>query len=229
MTTGICSATDDGVTVTGSPGPGALTVSGYSSDPAGAPSFTSTGEYFDVEVASGSAFSSVTVKDCNLAGGMVLHWWNPASSTWETVSPVSGPSGTPACLTATLSSTSTPTIAELTGTVFAIGTKAPPPAPAVTRVAGSTADATAAAEFTRTFPFTKGTCPTTRDAVLATTKEYNDALSSQFLAQSLATGTLLTPTTHLATVTAATLEKEGIKTVYVVGGPLAITTTVVKA
>lgn len=103
-------------------------------------------------------------------------------------------------------------------------------------VYGSTADATAAAEFQRTFPSTKLTttkgtkvhksCPATRAAVIATTVVYQDALSSQFLAQDLTTGTLLTPTTSLAQVTATTLRKEGINTVYVVGGPLAITTAV---
>ncbi|HTX63820.1 MAG TPA: cell wall-binding repeat-containing protein [Acidimicrobiales bacterium] len=96
-------------------------------------------------------------------------------------------------------------------------------------VYGQTPDATAAAEFARAFPSTKSSCPTSRDAVLATTKEYQDALSSQFLAEDLTTGTLLTPTTGLASVTATTLKKEGIATVYVVGGPLAVTTTVVTA
>jgi parallel beta-helix repeat protein len=99
----------------------------------------------------------------------------------------------------------------------------------VTAVYGQTADATAAAEFTRAFPYTRDSCPPTRAAVVASTKEYQDALSSQFLAQSLTTGTLLTPTTSLSSATAAALKEEGITTVYIVGGPLAITTTVSKA
>jgi putative cell wall-binding protein len=110
-------------------------------------------------------------------------------------------------------------------------TSSPPPASATaatTRVYGETADATAAAEFTRAFPPTTDSCPGSRAAILATTREYDDALSSQFLAQSLTTGTLLTPTESLSTVTASSLKVEGIKTVYVVGGPLAIATTVVK-
>ncbi|MDA8073741.1 MAG: cell wall-binding repeat-containing protein [Actinomycetota bacterium] len=101
--------------------------------------------------------------------------------------------------------------------------------PTVTRIYGQTADTTAAAELTRAFPWTAGSCPTTRTAVVATTNEYQDALSSQFLAQHLTTGTLLTPTGSLSQVTATTLEKEGITTVDVVGGPLALSTTVVKA
>ncbi len=99
----------------------------------------------------------------------------------------------------------------------------------VTTVAGQTADATAAAEFTRAFPYTRNSCPTTHDAVLATTKEYQDALSSQLLAEDLTTGTLLTSTTSLSPATATALKKEGIATVYIVGGPLAVTTTVATA
>lgn len=109
------------------------------------------------------------------------------------------------------------------------GTPNPPPGPIVTVVWGPTADATAAAEFTRAFPYTKGSCPTSRAAVVATTAVYQDALSSQYLAQSLTTGTLLTPTLSLSPVTATALKEEGIKTVYITGGPLAVTTTVAGA
>jgi putative cell wall-binding protein len=104
-----------------------------------------------------------------------------------------------------------------------------PPPPSATRVFGQTPDATAAAELARAFPFTKGVCPASRAAVVATTTTYQDALSSQYLAQSLTTGTLLTPTKSLSPVTASALKDEGITTVYLVGGPLALTTTVAKA
>ncbi len=97
----------------------------------------------------------------------------------------------------------------------------------VTRIAGPTPDATAAAELERAFPPTKGSCPSSRTVVLATTATYADALSSQFLAQSLTTGTLLTPTESLSSATEAALKAEGIQKVVVVGGPLAITTAVV--
>jgi putative cell wall-binding protein len=99
----------------------------------------------------------------------------------------------------------------------------------VTRVAGLTADATAAAELTRAFPSTRGSCPTSRTAVVATTLGYQDALSSQFLAEHFTTGTLLTPTTSLAAATATALQKEGITTVYIVGGPFAVATSVAAA
>jgi uncharacterized protein (DUF2141 family) len=87
---GACSATNDDTTASGS-GEGSLTVSQYSSDPVGSPSFSSAGEYFDVQVASGSSFSSLTITDCNLNGGTSLEWWNPqadaGAGAWEPVSP----------------------------------------------------------------------------------------------------------------------------------------------
>ena len=99
------------------------------------------------------------------------------------------------------------------------------------RIAGPTSDATAAQELEHQFPVSAGTCPTsgsTRPVVLATDSGYPDALASAPLARALGTGTLLTPTTKLSAVTATALQIEGITHVYVVGGPLAISTSVVK-
>lgn len=98
-----------------------------------------------------------------------------------------------------------------------------------TRVAGSTADGSAVKEFTRTFPYQNGVCPGSRTAVVATTKVFQDALSSQFLAQHFTTGTLLTPTTSLSSLTSSALRNEGITSVYIVGGSLAVSTGVAMA
>jgi putative cell wall-binding protein len=68
---------------------------------------------------------------------------------------------------------------------------------------------------------------TERPVVLATSKTYPDALSSQYLAGALATGTLLTTPTALPQVTINALRVEGISHVYVVGGPLAVSTAIV--
>jgi hypothetical protein len=126
---GTCSATNDGTTANGS-GEGAMTVSQYSSDPVGSPTFSASGEYFDVEIASGSSFSSLTITDCNVNGGTSLEWWSPladaGAGAWEPVSPTPDYSaGPPACVSATISSTSSPTLAQLTGTVFAAASVTP--------------------------------------------------------------------------------------------------------
>ena len=208
-------------------GVGAVTVSQYTTDPVTSKPFSSAGtSFFDIEASSGNSFTSLSSKVCSPNAGAGVDWYT--GTQWEPVVGDPGPtvtSGTPPCVSFTLTSTSTPSISQLTGTAFATASVAP----RVTTVSGQTADATAAAEFTRAFPSTKGACPSSRAAVIATTKEFQDAASSQSLAAHLTTGTLLTPTESLAQVTATTLKDEGITTVYLVGGPLAITTTVASA
>lgn len=99
--------------------------------------------------------------------------------------------------------------------------------PTYTRIYGQTADATAAAELEHQFPATTGTCPASREVVLATDENYPDALSSAYLARYLGTGTLLTPTGSLSAPAKDAIIDEGIDHVYVVGGPDAVSKTVV--
>lgn len=98
-----------------------------------------------------------------------------------------------------------------------------------TRLYGSTPDGTAAKELEHQFTAAAGRCPgpaSTRPVVLATDAGYPDALASASLARALGTGTLLTPPAQLSTTTATALRLEGITHVYVVGGPLAVSTGV---
>jgi len=98
------------------------------------------------------------------------------------------------------------------------------------RIDGATADGTAAQELEHQFTAAAGSCPgssATRPVVLATDAGYPDALASAPLARALGTGTLLTPTSELSTATETALRVEGVTRVYVVGGPLAVSTAVV--
>ena len=113
---GTCSATNAGTTVSAN-GEGSLTVSQYGSDPVGSPTFSASGVYLYVEVASGSSFSSLTITDCNLNGATSLEWWT--GSAWLAVSSESYSAGPPQCVTATLDSTTIPAIGGHTDTVFA--------------------------------------------------------------------------------------------------------------
>jgi len=115
--------TNGSITVTGTGGAGSVTVGRYSANPVGAPSFSTGGSFFDASVASGSAFTSATLQDCDLGGGTTLQWWNPAANggagAWQAVTPLTGPTDTtPPCVTATFGTTSSPSLAQLTGTVF---------------------------------------------------------------------------------------------------------------
>ncbi|HEY3844945.1 MAG TPA: cell wall-binding repeat-containing protein [Acidimicrobiales bacterium] len=96
-----------------------------------------------------------------------------------------------------------------------------------TRTAGSDADATAAAEMEAVFPTTS--CTSTKTVVLATDSAYPDALSASYLAGQLDTSILLTPTAALSSETANAIRQEGIATVDIVGGPLAVGPAVVSA
>lgn len=101
----------------------------------------------------------------------------------------------------------------------------------VTQIYGPTADATAAAELEHQFDAEGTACPGrsgARPVVLATDANYPDALASAYLASDLQTGELLTPTASLSAVTANAIREEGITNVYIVGGPLAVSTAVVK-
>ena len=126
-------------------------------------------------------------------------------------------------------------VARNTGTACDAGAfelaQTPPISVTARRIYGPTADATAAAELASVYPPGQ-VCPgtaSTRPVVVATDATYPDALSSAYLAQHLSTGTLLTPPTSLSAVTTQALRDEGITHVYVVGGPLAISTSVVSA
>ncbi|MGC8463520.1 MAG: cell wall-binding repeat-containing protein [Acidimicrobiales bacterium] len=70
--------------------------------------------------------------------------------------------------------------------------------------------------------FEKNGCNPTRSAVLATSNSFADALSASYLASQLGTSVLVTPTAAVASSTLTALRLEGVDNVFVVGGPLAI-------
>ncbi len=208
-------------------------------DPAGLPSFSSNGTYFYLGAANGSVISRASVKVCGQGGASAVWWWG--GRTWIRVGGVvvtsQSPTTTVTCLSFGLTDASQPSASSLDAPAyFALGSPSPvppPPSPRVSvrRIYGPTADATAAAELASVYPPGQ-VCPgtaSTRPVVLATDATFPDALSSAYLAEHLSTGTLLTPSSSLSGVTTEALRNDGITHVYVVGGPLAISTSVVTA
>jgi hypothetical protein len=125
--TGNASAGTGGVSSSGT-GTGNVNILLYEANPVGPPSFNSAGVFFDVAVSQGSTFASQVVQDCNLNGGNELLWWNPSANggagVWQPVIGDPGPTysaGPPACISATIDASSSPTLAQLSGTVFAVG------------------------------------------------------------------------------------------------------------
>jgi virginiamycin B lyase len=111
--------TDKELTATANGGTGTVTVGDYGSDIGGSPLSKSAGAYIDVYRSAASTFKTVAVKDCELDGGRSLWWYNPETG-WEPISepPVAYSAGPPACITVTFTASTTPSVAQLTGTRF---------------------------------------------------------------------------------------------------------------
>ncbi len=107
-------------------GIGALTVAQYKANPTSGSVSGGTGVYYDLELATGSTFSSVSLTICTLGGGNALDWWN--GSAWLAFSNQSFSSAT-GCATATVSGSTSPTLAQLTGTPIAAAVSSTPPPP----------------------------------------------------------------------------------------------------
>ncbi len=103
-------------------GTGGLTVGQYASAPSAGVPFRASSNSFDLALSSLNTFTSITVVDCALAGATSLQWWNPAANggagAWQVVTP-SVYNRFTHCLTLTFSTSSSPTLAQLTGTAFA--------------------------------------------------------------------------------------------------------------
>jgi len=117
---GTASAKTGNVAASGA-GVGSLTVAAYSGNPTTGAVFDGSGAYYDVAVGTGSSFSSLIITVCNPGTGESLDWWN--GSAWL---PFSDQSASAGCLAATVTPTTSPMLAELTGTPVAVST-APPP------------------------------------------------------------------------------------------------------
>lgn len=97
--------------------------------------------------------------------------------------------------------------------------------------ADGTPDGTVAAEFENAYPASSGV-PTSgnRNVVLATDAAHtngSDALAASYLEGTLGTGLLITPATALGADARQAIQTEGVTTVYVVGGPLAVSPAVI--
>ena len=108
----------------GTDGVDSVTESQYGADPVG--SLTDGSNYFDVAVSAGSTFSSVVVRDCNNVTALTyLDWWNPnagVAGAWRQIAGNPDPTyspGPPACVSTTLDDSTSPSLSQLSGTVFA--------------------------------------------------------------------------------------------------------------
>ncbi len=103
-------------------GTGSLTLAKYEENPVGTAPPTPVNAYFDVYVSSGSDFATVEVVNCDLDGGSKVYYWD--DDEWVAVDPQSYDAST-GCVTFTLDTTSTPSVAQLSGTPFAVSNLPP--------------------------------------------------------------------------------------------------------
>jgi hypothetical protein len=103
-----------------------VTIAKYTGNPGGSTSgFQASGNYYDVHLSNTTGVSSLTVQFCPATVSMVIYYWNGTS--WVAASNQSYSGG---CIAVTITSSTTPSLSDLTGAVFASGTSASAPAPA---------------------------------------------------------------------------------------------------
>jgi PKD domain/Carboxypeptidase regulatory-like domain len=156
--TGFTSTASGPLTVTAK-GIGAFGVGSYGGPPAGVPALRVGTGYFDVKVSDKSIFGSVIINDCDLGDADTVQWLDPKTNTWQDVSDAvfsDGPSSR--CVEITVGQDTSPSLSQLTGTVFGVS----PPAPACAAsptVGGQPGDASVTAPAVATFSVAEGSAP----------------------------------------------------------------------
>jgi hypothetical protein len=105
--------------------------------------------FFDVQTTPSSGFNTVSFKICGLTAGATVDWFDADTGKWLPASDQSAPGGSPLCITVTVNSSSSPSLADLDGTVFAV--VAPAPCSAAPTVEGQPANVTVKPGATATF------------------------------------------------------------------------------
>ncbi len=226
--------------------PGTTAISSITiNDPANLPAadqLTATGSSFSVQLPAGDTWSALpTVTPFGLTIGTPVLTTTSLLTIPVTSAPVGGAqvtisgasivtgagfaygsqNATVKVVTSTLASTlvASASVGNILGTVNTISG------------ASGTADGTVAAEFENAFP-ANAVAQTGGNAtvVLATDTPHangSDALAASYLEGMLGTGLLITPATTLGADAQAAIQHEGVSTVYVLGGSLAISPAVI--
>jgi len=91
-------------------------VAAYDANPGGASApLAQANAYMDVNLSLDNAFTQVAVAFCGSSGGAQVHWWD--GSAWQLASQQVYDAGT-GCVIVTVNATTSPSLADLTGTYF---------------------------------------------------------------------------------------------------------------
>ena len=115
--------------------------------------------YFDAKVSKDSIFGSVILTDCDLGGATAVQWWNSDANAWQDVSDIAfRGTGAQRCADIRVGEDTSPSLSQLTGTVFA----AVPPTPACAAsptIEHQPANASVTAPSEATFSVAEGPVP----------------------------------------------------------------------
>jgi hypothetical protein len=112
------SPTGGEITVSGSGIPEGTAITGvrYVSNPGGTPTFSATGDYWDVHLNDSTGVASVTVNFCPAGPGEAIYYWDGAS--WH---PCSDQTYSDDCIVVTITDSTYPDLSDLLGLVFGEG------------------------------------------------------------------------------------------------------------
>jgi len=99
-----------------------ITTAKYAENPGGAPNFQSSGNYYDVHLDNATGVTSLTVQFCPASAGALIYYWDESSSNWRRASNQSYSDG---CIVVTITSSTEPTLSDLTGKKFGDGNPFP--------------------------------------------------------------------------------------------------------
>ena len=97
-----------------------IIIAKYEDNPGRIPSFKATGDYYDVYLDDDSGVDSLTIEFCPADEDTVIYYWD--GSSWQRASNQSYSDG---CIVVTVTSSTFPSLSDLTGTPFASGTPYP--------------------------------------------------------------------------------------------------------
>jgi putative cell wall-binding protein len=120
-------STDDDstpTTATATGSTGTIAFRTFTTNPAAPVSGEATAKFFDVQLAAGSSVTKLVIKQCGVAEGKTLQWWDPIggpdwAGAWiDVIGDPTERSGD--CVSVTITAESRPSLGEMSGTMFAV-------------------------------------------------------------------------------------------------------------
>jgi hypothetical protein len=93
-----------------------VTIAKYEDNPGGTPTFSATGDYYDVHLDDDTGVTSLTIAFCPAEEDTIVYYWS--GTEWVACSDQSYSGG---CILVTITDSTQPTLSDLTGLIFGLG------------------------------------------------------------------------------------------------------------